>query len=94
MFRFLRRNTSPNSGRFREANVAVSSINEAGLSRLEQFQADWARQSDSVRRSGSIATGVAHAIIRLNTLYLDFFVLPAEKAEAGTEFISSGAERG
>jgi hypothetical protein len=80
--------------RFRETNVAVGSINEAGLSRLEQFQANWARQSDSVRRSGSVSTSVAHALVRLNTLYLDFFVHPAEKAEAGTEFISSGAERG
>jgi hypothetical protein len=76
--------------RFREANVAVASINEAGLSRLEQFQSDWIRQSDAVRRSGSIATGVAHAIIRLNTLYLDFFVLPAEKAKAREDVISPG----
>ena len=64
--------------RFREANMAVASINGTGLSRLERFQADWARQSDAVRRSGSLATSVAHAIIRLNTLYLDFFVLAAE----------------
>jgi len=72
-------------GRFREANVAVASINETGLSRLEQFQADWSRQSDAVRRSGSLATSVAHAIIRLNTLYLDFFVLPAEDQHTDDE---------
>ena len=69
--------------RFREANVAVASINQTGLARLEQFQAEWARQPDAVRRSGSLATGVAHAIIRLNTLYLDFFVLPAEDQHTG-----------
>jgi hypothetical protein len=69
--------------RFREANVAVASINETGLARLEQFQADWARQPEAVRRSGSLAIGVAHAIIRLNTLYLDFFMLPAEDQHAG-----------
>jgi hypothetical protein len=80
--------------RFREANVAVASINETGLSRLEQFQADWSRQSDTVRRSGSIATAVAHAIIRLNTLYLDFFVLPAEKPEVREEVTSYGGKRG
>jgi uncharacterized protein HemY len=68
---------------FREANVAVASINETGLSRLEQFQTNWTRQSDAVRRSGSLATSVAHAIIRLNTLYLDFFMLPAEDQHAG-----------
>jgi len=71
--------------RFREANVAVASINETGLSRLEQFQTNWTRQSDAVRRSGSLATSVAHAIIRLNTLYLDFFMLPAEDQHADDE---------
>jgi hypothetical protein len=76
--------------RFREANVAVESINEVGLSRLEQFQADWARQSEAVRRSGSIAPGVAHAIIRLNALYLDFFALPAEKTETREEITAVG----
>ena len=69
--------------RFREANVAVASINEEGLARLDRFQADWARQSDAVRRSGSIATSVAHGLIRLNALYLDFFVLPAEDQDVG-----------
>ncbi len=69
--------------RFREANVAVSSINKEGLARLDQFQADWARQSNAVRRSGSIATSVAHGLIRLNALYLDFFVLPAEDQDVG-----------
>ena len=59
--------------RFREANVAVSSINETGLSRLEQFQANWGRQPETVRRSGSIATSVAHALMRLNDLYIEFF---------------------
>lgn len=71
--------------RFREANVAVASINETGLARLDRFQAEWGRQSDAVRRSGSIATSVAHAIIRLNALYLDFFVLPAEDQNAANE---------
>jgi hypothetical protein len=76
--------------RFREAHVAVESINEVGLSRLEQFQADWARQSDAVRRMGSIAPGVAHAIIRLNALYLDFFALPSEKNEAHEDVTTDG----
>lgn len=69
--------------RFREANVAVSSINKEGLARLDRFQSDWARQSNAVRRSGSIANSLAHALIRLNALYLDFFVLPAEDQNAG-----------
>ena len=74
--------------RFREANVAVSSINEAGLSRLQQFQSDWNRQPEIMRRSGSIASSVAHSIIRLNALYLDFFVLPSEKSETREAVVS------
>ncbi len=67
--------------RFREGNVAVASINELGLSRLEQFQSDWNQLPDSMRRTGSIGSSVAHAIIRLNALYYDFFVLPSERPE-------------
>lgn len=59
--------------RFHDSNVAVASINETGLARLEKFQSNWSRQPDVVRRSGSIAASVAHAIIRLNALYLEFF---------------------
>ncbi len=67
--------------RFREAGVAVAAINETGLERIEQLQSDWSLQPEAVRRSGSVASGVAHAIIRLNALYLEFFVLPAKKPE-------------
>jgi hypothetical protein len=59
--------------RFREENLAVSSINRQGLERLEEFKAQWSRQPESVRRSGSISTSVAHALMRLNELYIDFF---------------------
>lgn len=62
--------------RFREANVAVSSINETGLLRLERFQALWGRQPEAVRRSGTNAISVAHAITRLNSLYIEFFAAP------------------
>jgi len=66
--------------RFRESNVAVSSINETGLTRLEGFQALWNRQPDAVRRSGTSAISVAHAIVRLSALYQQYFVAPAEPA--------------
>jgi len=76
--------------RFRESNVAVASINEVGLSRLEAFQSDWSRQPDSVRRSGSISISVAHALMRLNALYLDFFVRSAEPAETRGDIMAPG----
>jgi hypothetical protein len=62
--------------RFREANVAVSSINESGIARLERFHASWARQPEGVRRSGTSAIVVAHALARLNALYAEFFASP------------------
>jgi aryl carrier-like protein len=68
--------------RFREANVPVSSINQAGLERLERFQALWGRQPEAVRRSGTNAISVAHAITRLNSLYIDFFAAPPREQPA------------
>ena len=67
--------------RFREGNVAVESINGAGVSRLEEFRAKWNRQPKAVRRTGSVALSVAHAIVRLNALYQAFFALPPTPAE-------------
>lgn len=60
--------------RYRDANVAVSSINERGVARLDRLQATWSRQPEAVRRTGSSSVGVAHAITRLNALYEEFFV--------------------
>ena len=68
--------------RFREAGVAVSSINQAGLERLERFQALWGRQPEAVRRSGTNAISVAHAITRLNSLYIEFFVARPRERQA------------
>ncbi|MEE8495124.1 MAG: hypothetical protein V3S21_01485, partial [Xanthomonadales bacterium] len=67
--------------RFRESNVPVESINDIAVSRLAEFTALWNRQSKSVRRSGSVALSVAHAITRLNALYQAFFALPPSPAE-------------
>ncbi|MFC1690019.1 hypothetical protein ACFL07_10255 [Pseudomonadota bacterium] len=76
--------------RFRESNIAVASINELGLARLEAFQADWNDQPETLRRSGSISTSVAHALMRLNSLYLDFFVQPSGQAEMREEITPGG----
>jgi hypothetical protein len=61
--------------RFRDGNVAVSTIGERGTVRMEAFRADWARLPESVRRSGSVSNSVAHGLTRLNALYRDFFGL-------------------
>jgi len=74
--------------RFREGHVAVSSINAAGLARLERFQALWGRQPESLRRTGTSAISVAHAITRLNSLYIEFFAVPSheEASQDGVRF--------
>ena len=59
--------------RFREANVAVSSINQRGVARLDLFQATWGRQPEAARRSGSSALSLAHAMVRLNALDHEHF---------------------
>ena len=76
--------------RFRDSNVAVSSINKLGISRLEAFLAEWNRQPEVVRRSGSVSTIVAHALMRLNALYLDFFAVPTEPVEVRAEVTPAG----
>ena len=79
--------------RFQQSSVAVASINDTGLTRLERFQAEWARQPDAVRRTGSISSTVAHAMIRLNSLYREFFRFPARPAE-NAEVIEPVGSRG
>jgi len=75
--------------RFRDGNVPIESINEVGISRFEEFRKHWSRQPASVRRSGSVAISVAHAIARLNTLYIEFFALapePVDQNESKSRF--------
>ncbi|MCH8058471.1 MAG: hypothetical protein IIB78_11435 [Proteobacteria bacterium] len=67
--------------RFRENNVPVESINDIAVSRLAQFTTLWIHQSKSVRRSGSVALSVAHAITRLNALYQAYFAPPPSSTE-------------
>ncbi|MEE8338712.1 MAG: hypothetical protein V3R56_01130 [Xanthomonadales bacterium] len=68
--------------RFRENNVPVESINDIAESRLAEFNTQWIHQSKAVRRSGSVALTVAHAITRLNALYQAFFALPPSPPES------------
>lgn len=62
--------------RFRRENIAVSSINRSGNERLEKMHSHWSHQPETVRRTGSVATSLVHAITRLDSLYRDFFQPP------------------
>ena len=67
---------------FRREGIAVSQIGSNGTARLERMVGAWNRVPDSVRRSGSVAIGVAHALTRLDALERDIFLrlLPGEYA--------------
>ena len=62
--------------RFRSDSVPVNSLNSIAFERLERIQREWHNQPESIRRSGSIAGSLAHAMMRLNALYLAFFAEP------------------
>lgn len=59
--------------RMRREGVSVSEVSERGRARLGSLAAAWARQPEAVRRSGSAAVSLVHAIVRLEALYRDFF---------------------
>ena len=67
---------------FRREGVAAAEINTSGTMRLERLMGEWNRVPDNVRRSGSVAIGVAHALTRLDALERDLFqrLLPGEYA--------------
>ncbi|HLF30662.1 MAG TPA: hypothetical protein VI566_06485 [Xanthomonadales bacterium] len=70
--------------RFEENGVAVAEIRGIGLARLEDFQSSWKQQPEGVLRSGSVASSVAHAVARLNSIYREFFASPVMAAPAST----------
>ena len=67
--------------RFREDNVPVAAINDIAFERLDRFQAKWRLQPEAVRRNGTVAVTLAHALMRLNALYAKYFALPSAPDE-------------
>ena len=63
--------------RFQADNVPVSQVADIARDRLERFQALWRAQPESIRRSGSVAATLSHALIRLNALYAGYFSAPS-----------------
>lgn len=76
--------------RFRSNNAAISEIHQAGLARLDRFQALWKQQPEAVVRSGSVPVGLAHAMARLNYVDRLYFNAPANAAANATPI--AGAE--
>lgn len=65
-------------GRFRKDDVPVGAAVDAAHDRLQAFQAQWRALPEVVRRNGSIAESLSHALVRLNALYDKHFARPAE----------------
>jgi hypothetical protein len=69
--------------RFRSDNVAVGEINSQAFARLEQLVQEWRKQPELIRRTGSVAGSLAHAMMRLNALYETHFSRPAATPAGG-----------
>ena len=66
--------------RARQADLPVDALLVAADDRLEAFRRDWRALPESVRRRGSVADSVSHAIVRLDAIHDQFFAAPAEAA--------------
>ncbi len=67
--------------RFREDNVALTSVNRIALERLRGLQQAWSGQPAAVRREGSISASLMHAMTRINSIYRQFFTSRPEPLE-------------
>ncbi|MDZ4731821.1 MAG: hypothetical protein SH820_17975 [Xanthomonadales bacterium] len=76
--------------RFRASNAAISEIHQAGLTRLDRFQALWKQQPEAVVRSGSVPVSLAHAMARLNYIDQLYFASPAESQRAVANAAAEG----
>ena len=64
--------------RFREENIALTSVNGIALQRLNALREVWAEQPEAVRRQGSVPASLMHALTRINILYRQFFTSQPE----------------
>jgi len=77
-------------GRFRDEDMPVPAALEAARVRLERFQEQWREQPEAVRRNGSIAESLSHALVRLNALYDRNFARPAAVPQESVPPASAG----
>jgi hypothetical protein len=66
--------------RFRDLDVPVDRITDLGTGRQEAFRAAWRGQADATLRGGSVSAGVAHAMLRLDQVFWNYFRTPAIEA--------------
>lgn len=59
--------------RFREDNIALTSVNGIARDRLDKLRQVWSKQPDAVRLQGSVPASLMHALTRINIFYRQFF---------------------
>ncbi len=59
--------------RYRKENRPLDQVIDTGIRRLDAFERQWAMLPEAVRRNGSIADSVSHAVTRLNAVADQFF---------------------
>ena len=67
--------------RFREENIALTSVNRVAAERLRDLQQAWSQQPVAVRQQGSPSASLTHAMTRINILYRQFFTSRPEPLE-------------
>lgn len=80
--------------RFKADNVSPVAVEQNAQYRLQQLEKAWLDQPGALRRNGSIPASLAYAMTRLNSLYRQFFTLPAELPEAVGKNIDAAAKAG
>jgi hypothetical protein len=59
--------------RFREEDVALTSVNYIARERLNELRDVWSQQPEAVRRQGSIPASLMYSLGRINRLYRQYF---------------------
>lgn len=78
--------------RARQQDLPVDELLTAGIERLEAFREAWRSQPESVRRRGSIADSVSHALVRLDAIQKRFFATPPAPGAVESVAALPGAE--
>lgn len=64
--------------RFQKDDIPVNRIGEIGLARLDAFIRAWGGQAGAALHGGSVSTGVAHGVMRLDGVY-DAYFAPSQQ---------------
>ncbi len=64
--------------RFREQNVALTSVNGIARERVNRLREVWLKQPEELRRQGSIPGSLMYALTRINLLYRQLFIARPE----------------